>query len=316
MPTSEPASDGGGAPLSASALAATAALVGSIVSLCVGTSFAKSLFESVGAQGVTALRVTIAALLLSAVWRPWRAGWSRTDLGAVALFGAVLGAMNLMFYMALRTVPLGITIAIEFSGPLAVALASSRRPLDLVWIALAIAGLGLLLPIGHGAVSLDPVGVAYALGAALAWALYIVLGSRLGRLHGGRTIAVAMTFAALLALPFGIAHAGVALIDPHVLLFGLGVAVLSSAIPYSLEIFALPRLPRQTFGVLLSLEPAAGALSGLAILGERLSRPEWIAIGCIVLASAGAAFGAARTRATHPEAEPEAAHDDGSGSTP
>ena len=287
-------------------LAAIAAVIGSIVSLCVGTSFAKSLFESVGAQGVTALRVTISAILLCAVWRPWRARWSGADLRAVALFGVILGAMNLMFYMALRTIPLGVTIAIEFSGPLAVALAYSRRLLDLLWIALAVLGLGLLLPIGHGAAALDPVGVCFALGAAMCWALYIVLGSRLGRLHGGRTIAVAMVFAALTALPFGVAHAGAALVDPAILWVAAGVAILSSAIPYSLEIYALPRLPRQSFGVLLSLEPAVGSLAGLIVLGERLSAIEWLAIGAIVAASAGAAFGAGRRPPAHPEAGPAA----------
>ncbi|WP_051091350.1 DMT family transporter [Methylopila sp. M107] len=287
-------------------LGAIAAVVGSIVSLCVGTSFAKSLFDSVGAAGVTALRVSISALILCAVWRPWRGRWAPKDLAAVALFGVVLGAMNLMFYMALRTVPLGVTIAIEFSGPLAVALASSRKAADFVWIALAVAGLGLLLPLGHGAAALDPTGVMFALGAAVCWALYIVLGGRLGHLHGGRTIALGMSVAALVALPFGIAQAGAGLVAPEILGFAAVVAVASSVIPYSLEIYALPRLPRQTFGVLLSLEPAVGSLAGLVILGEKLSLVEWAAIGAIVTASVGAALGASR-RPAHPEAEPEAA---------
>ncbi len=276
-------------------IAAVAAVIGSIVSLCVGTSFAKTLFESIGAQGVTGMRITIAAILLCAVWRPWRSSWTAADLRALALFGAILGAMNLMFYMALRTVPLGVTIAIEFSGPLAVALASSRRLVDIAWIALAVVGLGLLLPLGHGAVALDPTGVSFALGAAVCWALYIVLGSRMGHMHGGRAIALSMLFAALVALPFGVAEAGWKLVDPTLLGFGVVVAVLSSAIPYSLEIYALPRIPRQSFGVLLSLEPAVGSLAGLAILGERLSLVEWIAIVAIVTASVGAALGAARS---------------------
>lgn len=285
-------------------LTAVAAVVGSIVSLCVGTSFAKSLFATVGAQGVTAMRITIAAILLCAVWRPWRARWTAADLRAVALFGVILGSMNLMFYMALRTVPLGVTVAIEFSGPLAVALASSRRPVDVVWIAFAVIGLGLLLPVGHGAVALDPTGVCFALGAGFCWALYIVLGSRLGHMHGGRAIALSMLFAALVALPFGVSEAGWRLLDPTILGFGTVVAILSSAIPYSLEIYALPRIPRQSFGVLLSLEPAVGSLAGLAILGERLSLVEWVAIGAIVTASVGAALGAARIEKFEPTAPP------------
>lgn len=275
---------------------AVAALVGSIVSLCVGTSFAKSLFAEAGAAGVTTLRVSISALVLWAIWRPWREPFSARDLRAVAIFGATLGAMNLLFYLALRTVPLGITIAIEFSGPLAVAVATSRRALDLVWVALAVLGLGLLLPIGAGASALDPVGVACALGAAVCWAAYILLGKRLGHLHGGRTIAVAMAFAALVTLPFGAAGAAEALFDPAILALAAGVAVLSSAIPYSLEIFSLKHLPSQTFGVLLCLEPAVGSLAGLAILGERLAAIEWIAIGLVVMACAGAAATAARRK--------------------
>ncbi|RXF75586.1 EamA family transporter [Hansschlegelia zhihuaiae] len=292
---------------SASALLPVAAVVGSVIALCVGTSFAKHLFGAVGAEGVTALRVTIAAIMLSAIWRPWQGRLSLKDASRVALFGVTLGVMNLCFYMAIRSIPLGLAIAIEFTGPLAVALASSRRGLDLLWIALAAPGLGLLLPLGHGVSALDPAGVGFALAAAVCWALYIVQGSRLGHLHGGRAIALAMTAAAAVTLPIGVAAAGAALVDPNVLLIALGVAALSSALPYSLEIYALPRLPRQTFGVLLSLEPAVGSLAGLAILGERLAATEWAAIGAIVLASAGAAATARRSRTTHPESEPEAA---------
>lgn len=275
---------------------AVAALVGSIVSLCVGTSFAKSLFAEAGAAGVTTLRVTIAALILWAIWRPWRGPLSAKDLRAVALFGAALGTMNLLFYLALRTIPLGITIAIEFSGPLAVAVATSRRALDLLWIALAVLGLGLLLPLGHGASALDPVGVACALAAAVCWAAYILLGKRLAGIHSGRAIALAMAFAALVTLPFGAAGASQALFNPWLLAAAVGVAVMSSAVPYSLEMFSLKHLPSGTFGVMLCLEPAVGSLSGLVILGERLSLIEWIAIGAIVMACGGAAAGAARRK--------------------
>ncbi|GJD74247.1 Threonine/homoserine exporter RhtA [Methylobacterium goesingense] len=277
-------------------LVPVAALVASMVSLSVGTSFAKHLFATVGAEGTTALRVGLAALILNAVWRPWHLRPSRADAGALLLYGGVLGAMNLLFYLSLRTIPLGLAIAIEFSGPLTLALAASRRPIDFVWIACAVLGLGLLLPLGGLSGGLDPVGVACALGAALCWALYIVFGQRVGHLHGGRSVAIGMSVAALVVLPFGVASAGTALLDPATLAFGLAVAALSSALPYSLEMVALKRLTKQSFGVLLSLEPAIGSLAGLAILGERLSGTEWLAIAFIVVASVGNTVSASRRR--------------------
>jgi inner membrane transporter RhtA len=277
-------------------LVPVAALVASMVSLSVGTSFAKHLFATVGAEGTTALRVGLAALILVAVWRPWHLRPSRADAGALLLYGGVLGAMNLLFYLSLRTISLGLAIAIEFSGPLTLALAHSRRPIDFVWIACAVLGLGLLLPLGGLSGGLDPVGVACALGAALCWALYIVFGQRVGHLHGGRSVAIGMSVAALVVLPFGIASAGAALLKPATLAFGLAIAALSSALPYSLEMVALKRLTKQSFGVLLSLEPAIGSLAGLAILDERLSGTEWFAIVCIVVASVGNTVSAQRRR--------------------
>ncbi|WP_409564239.1 EamA family transporter [Methylobacterium sp. J-068] len=268
-----------------------------MVSLSVGTSFAKHLFGTVGAEGTTALRVGLAALILVVLWRPWRLGLSRRDRGALLLYGAVLGAMNLLFYLSLRTIPLGLAIAIEFSGPLTLALAASRKIVDFVWIGCAVLGLALLLPVSGLSSGLDPVGVACALAAALCWALYIVCGQRVGHLHGGRAVALGMSVAAVVVLPFGIASAGAALLDPAILAFGLGVAALSSALPYSLEMVALKRLPKQSFGVLLSLEPAIGSLAGLAILGERLSPTEWFAIACIVVASVGNTVSTHRSRA-------------------
>lgn len=264
-----------------------AALLAAIVTLCVGTSFAKTLFPLVGAQGVSAYRVGFSALVLLAIWRPWAHPITRADLGKVAMYGAVMGTMNLCFYMAIRTIPLGLAIAIEFMGPLVLAVAHSRRLIHFVWIALAVLGLGLLLPINPGAKPLDPAGVAYACAAAVMWALYIILGKRTGHLHAGRSVALGMTTAALIVAPIGIFSAGATLFDPKIAALGLVVAVLSSAIPYSLEMIALRGIPKRSFGVLLSLEPAVGALAGLAILHERLTLTQWLAIVAIVAASAG-----------------------------
>jgi len=264
-----------------------AALIGAIVTLCVGTSLAKGLFPVVGAQGTSAYRVGFAALILMLVWRPWRHPISRADLGRVALYGAVMGVLNLSFYMAIRTVPLGVAVAIEFIGPLAVSVASSRKLIHFVWIGLAVLGLAMLLPIDPGAKPLDPVGVGFACVAAVMWALYIILGKRTGHLHAGRSVALGMAAAALIVVPIGVASAGTALFQPRLIALGLVAAVMSSAIPYSLEMIALRAIPKRSFGVMLSLEPAMGALAGLVILREHLAVTQWLAIAAIVAASAG-----------------------------
>ena len=264
-----------------------AALFGAIVTLCVGTSFAKSLFPMVGAQGVTAYRVFFAALILLILWRPWRHPIARADLGKVALYGASVGLMNLVFYLALRTIPLGLAIAIEFCGPLALAVASSRKLIHFVWIGLAVLGLGLLLPIHSSAAHLDPVGVGFACAAAVLWALYIILGKRIGHLHAGRSVALGMTTAALIVTPVGLFTAGASLFQPKLIVLGLVVAVLSSAIPYSLEMVALRGISKRSFGVMLSLEPAVGALAGLLVLGEHLAARQWLAIAFVIAASVG-----------------------------
>ncbi|MBB2963873.1 EamA family transporter [Methylobacterium sp. R2-1] len=262
------------------------ALLAGMISIQSGAALAKSLFPIVGATGVTALRVGFSALILLAVWRPWRRSPERGEIGAIVLYGAALGLMNLLFYLALRTIPLGIAVAIEFTGPLAVALAGSRRGLDFAWIGLAVLGLGLLLPLGETA-PLDPTGTALALGAGLCWAAYIVFGQRAGRAGGGRAVSLGMTVAALVVTPVGLTEAGADLFTATTLTMGLVIAVLSSALPYSLEMFALTRLPRPAFGVLMSLEPAVAALAALAFLDERLTAVQVGAIGCIVAASAG-----------------------------
>ena len=271
------------------------AVLGSVTALAVGTSFAKQLFPLIGAQGTSALRVGFSALVLLAVFRPWRWTTSRTDGGAILRYGLTLGAMNLLFYMALRTIPFGIAVAIEFCGPLAVAMWSSRRPIDFLWVGCAVAGLLLLLPLGHGD-PLDPTGVMFALGAAACWAMYIIFGKRAGHLPAGHTVSLGMCAAALVVVPVGVVHAGAALLDPKILLFGLGVAIVSSAIPMWLEMMALKRLPKETFGILISMEPAVAAVLAMGLLAEHLTALQWAAIGCTVMASVGSTLTAKPTQ--------------------
>ena len=273
------------------------AVLGSDTSLGLGTSWAKQvLFPAVGAQGTTAVRVGLSAVLML-LWRPWRWRLSRADAKAVALYGAALGAMNLMFYMSIQTLPFGLAVAIEFAGPLAVAIWSSRRAMDFVWVALAMVGLGLLLPLGLSGSTLDPVGVMYSVGAAVFWALYIIYGKRAGHLHAGQSVSLGLLVAAMVVVPVGVVHAGAALLPPSVLLVGLCVAAISSAIPISLEMMALKRLPKEAFGIMISMEPAVAALLALPLLGEHLSGVQWLAIGCIVAASMGSAATARQSAA-------------------
>ena len=264
-------------------------LVVAMTSIQCGAALAKSLFPVIGPEATTALRLSLAALMLCIVMRPWRtrpnfAAW-RSLLG----YGLSLGAMNLMFYMALKTVPLGIAVALEFTGPLALALLSSRRLLDFAWIGLAVFGLWLLLPDTSASDHLDPAGMALALGAGVCWALYIVFGQKAGAAHGAQTVAFGTLVAALLVFPVGLAKVGGALFSPDLLPVALGVALLSSALPYSLEMVALTRMPARTFSVLMSLEPAIATFSGLLFLSEKLSLNQWLAIAAIIIASAGAA---------------------------
>jgi inner membrane transporter RhtA len=235
------------------------------------------------------LRVGFSAVLVVLLWRPWRWPLRPGDAGALLRYGVALGGMNLLFYLSLQTIPFGVAVAIEFSGPMAVALFASRRPLDFVWLGLAVLGLGLLLPLGEGSTALDPLGVAFALAAAVCWGTYIVFGKRVAHLHAGHSVALGLTVAAFTVVPFGVWQAGTALLQPSVLFFGIGVAAVSSAVPISLEMVALKRLPQEVFGILTSLEPAVAALLGLVMLDEHLSGLQWLAIVCTMLAAAGSA---------------------------
>jgi inner membrane transporter RhtA len=270
------------------------AVLGSVTALGIGTSFAKHLFPLVGALGTTALRVGFSALLLLVIWRPWRWPLSRTDAKSVLRYGVALGFMNLLFYMSLRTIPFGLAVAIEFAGPLSVALFSSRRAIDFVWLLLAVSALALLLPINPGAAALDPIGIGYALAAAVCWGAYIVYGKRVGHLHAGQSVALGLSVAAIAVVPFGIWQAGTALLDPQLLMYGLGVAAISSAVPISLEMLALQRLPKESFGIMASMEPAVAALLGLLLLDEQLTGTQWLAIVLTMLAAAGSSFTAQR----------------------
>lgn len=265
------------------------AVLTSIVSLTVGTSFGKHLFASVGPEGTSSLRVGIAAILMLAFWRPWKQPLDKDAIKRICIYGLVMGCMNFSFYMSLDTLPLGIAIAIEFTGPLVVAILSSRKALDFLWIILAVLGLAMLLPITPNAVSLNPVGVAFAFAAATLWGLYIIFGKRVGHLPAGQTTSYGMMIGGILLFPFGITHVGAKVLDPNIMVSALRLAIASSAIPYTLEMYALKRLPRNTFSILLSLEPAVGAISGMLILSEQLNIQQWIAIASVMLASIGSA---------------------------
>ncbi len=275
------------APTGTALLSATIAMV----SFQIGATFAKQLIPAIGAPGTTALRLGLSALLLVVLQRPWRSMPSRSALPAVLAYGVSLGAMNSVFYLALSRIPLGIAVAIEFVGPLAVAVLASRRRLDYLWVGLAAIGLSLLLPITRSGAVLDPIGVLYALAAGVGWALYIVFGQKAGQAQGPSAATWGLMVAALLTVPVGVADAGARLFDPSILPFGVGVAIFSSALPYTLEMIALRRLSTKVFGTLMSFEPAIAAIAGVVVLHERLTITQWTAIGAIILASAGAAAG-------------------------
>ncbi len=266
----------------------TALVLLGIVSVQVGSASAKHLFGEVGSFGTVALRLFFAAAVLMLLWRP-ALRMSRRAWTVVLGYGVTLGLMNLCFYLALARIPLGIAVTVEFLGPLMVALAGSRRWLDAFWAVLAAGGVALLME-GRGDLDLD--GLLFALAAGTCWGLYILVGAALGcHTTEGDGLALGMAVAALVAVPIGVADSGTALAQPWVLIAGLGVALLSSVIPYSLDLEALRKIPPRVFGILMSLEPAMAALIGLVVLQESLHWSQWTAVLCVVAASAGAARG-------------------------
>jgi inner membrane transporter RhtA len=258
-----------------------------VSSVQIGGALAKTLFDDLGPGGTVFLRVLFAAIVLGAVWRPRVRGLGRRDLVLVGLFGLSLAGMNGCFYLALDRLPLGVAVTFEFVGPLGVAIAGSRKALDVLWVVLAAAGI--LLLAGPAGGDIDAAGVALALLAGAFWAAYIVASTRVGQVfEGGSGLALAMVVASVLLVGPGVADAGSELLDPALLALGAAVAMLASAIPYSLELEALRRLPQRVFGVLMSLEPAVAAAAGFVVLGEVLDARELLAIGLVVAASAGA----------------------------
>ena len=270
----------------------TALVIFPIISVQLGAAVAKSLFDSLGPGGTVFLRIAFAALVLFLLVRPKLGGHDRAGYLVAGLFGLVLAGMNFSIYLAFDRIPLGVAVTLEFVGPLGVAVAGSRRVLDLLWVVLAAAGILLLAPLGVlGGMDLDPVGVAFALLAGCLWACYILLSASTGSAFpGGTGLVIALCVGTLVLFPFGIAGAGYALLDPKLLLAGFGVAMLSSAIPYSLELEALRKLPARVFGVLMSLDPAVAALAGLVVLGERLEMRAVAAIIFVTIAAAGASL--------------------------
>jgi len=281
-------------PASPPAIPPIPAILGAIVSVQGGAALAKSLFPVLGATGTLGLRVGISAVMLVAAFRPWRRR-AATPWRALVWYGVVLGVMNVVFYLALARIPLGLAVTLEFIGPLGVAVYGSRRAVDVTWVLLAAAGIALVTPLAGGGA--DARGVLLALAAGACWAAYIVLGGRVSRLiPSGDAVAIGMTIAACVAIPVEVATGGFARLTPALFAAGTGVALLSSAIPYTLEMVALGQLPARTFGILMSLEPAVAAVAGWVFLHELLSLRQGMAVVLVIAASTGSTLSSSRAR--------------------
>lgn len=267
------------------------ALAGAMFSVQAGSSFAKQLFPEVGAVGASGLRVLLSSLILLLIHRPWRRPLRRDQFLWVCAYGLTLGAMNTCFYQAISRIPLGLAVGIEFLGPLSIAIATSRRRLDVFWALLAALGFSGFMPLGGLTPAVDLVGVLFALGAAVAWGSYIMAGQAAGRvLPGGGVLAWGMCCANLVSLPPALWSQGLALFHVDTLPIAFGIAIFSSALPYTLEMVALRRLAPQTFGTLMSVEPAVACLVGYLLLGEKLSLLQGLGLVGVMSASLGASF--------------------------
>ena len=264
-------------------------LFAAMISIQGGATLAKQLFPIVGVEAVTAYRLGFSAIILLFVFKPWKRKLQVGYRRYLVLYGIALGTMNFLFYQSIKTIPLGIAVGLEFTGPLAVALFSSRRKIDFLWIFLVVAGLLALVPFTDNS-ALDMTGVLYALGAGVCWAFYIIFGQKAGNYYGTATVAIGAAVAAVVYVPIGVASGGFGIFAPEHLPMAITVAVLTSAMPYALEMMALTRMPAKTFGTLTSLEPAIGAIFGFLILSEVLSAFQIVGIVAIILASLGASL--------------------------
>jgi inner membrane transporter RhtA len=266
---------------------AVPAVLLSIISFQGGAALAKGIFPVLGPVATSSLRIVLSAIILVIFNRPNIRNLTRAQWKAVALYGLTLGAMNIIFYMAIARIPLALGVTLEFIGPLVLALTGSKRMIDFLWVVLAAAGIILIEPWGNNDV--DVIGVLLALLAGTFWATYILIGGRISQMmDSGKAVTIGMIFASTLVLPIAIADGLLTHLRPVMLVSGLGLALLSSAIPFTLEMSALGKIPAKTFSILMSLEPAVAALSGLVFLHEYLSLYEWLAVVLIIVASAGA----------------------------
>lgn len=266
-------------------------LILAMISIQTGASFAKNLFPLAGAAGTTSLRLIFATMILLIIWRPWRMKFSSLKLKHLALYGGALGLMNLSFYFALERIPLGLAVTLEFLGPLMLSLLASRKKIDFLWVTLAALGIFMVMPKSDLTHQTDFLGVIFAVIAGLFWALYIYFGKKAGdELSGGIAATMGMAFATLITLPFGLMIDGDRFLSLELVPMALFVAILSSALPYSLEMISLKKMPTKTFGILMSLEPAVASLVGFLFLKESLNLTQWLAIVCVMAASLGSSF--------------------------
>lgn len=280
---------------------AVPAVLLSIISFQGGAALAKGIFPVLGPVTTSSLRIVLSAMILIIVNRPNIRNLTRAQWKAVALYGLILGAMNIIFYLAIARIPLGLGVALEFLGPLAIALTGSKRVIDFLWVVLAAAGIILIEPWGNSAINI--VGVLLALLTGAFWAAYILIGGHISQImDGSKAVTIGMIFASALVLPIAIADGHLIHLKPAMLVSGIGLALLSSAIPFTLEMKALGKIPAKTFSILMSLEPAVAALFGLAFLHEYLSFYEWLAVALIIVASAGATLTKKKPVYTVPEA--------------